>query len=413
MLSIQSNSQTISNPSQIKFGHTPSKLVKKDPIFSFDHLLHSMMYKCVEVISGNKEIPKIIKHLIERPTLFQRQSETPLFQSPFTSHELAKIHSRLKSFPERPWMKDSDYTQKKMEIVQEIFEEIHKLTKDRPELKEVREMMMAEILSKEFAGLDASIGQKMRLPIADESGTCKLVEFIVSYKIQLEGTSIPVVALTPQEEGFSPIVLFRSTSPYLKNEGGLRSTFENLDPKGCARGIYEKTLPKFAAMMDKLGSARVIGYSQGGALAQRFIVDFHSMLSRKETSIVFNAPAVEKDYKLSWDQIPEKSRPRVLNFVVTHDIVSKTGSHFIGTVLEIEPKERGDLLSPHFDFKLFEEGWKLFAVDEWEESISQDRKVLRMILTSREVTDLYRAFSERFSWMDAISGVLAPIDLIA
>lgn len=359
-----------------------------------------------QYLSGANHPAKLIGKLLEMPIVYKRSENNPIFTSPFKAADLEKINRIYNSFPERPWTKDRKYQDQKIAAIQLILDEIHELTKDRPELRVIREMMVAEIVSKEFAGVDADPGHKIKLPVVDSQGNSRMVEFTVAHKVYLHDTKIPVVALTPEDHEFAPIVLFRSTSPYPCNEGGFRSIFENIDPKGPARTRYDNTLPQFRTMMDELSAyapPRVIGYSQGGCLAQRFIVDFNDKLSQKELSIVYNAPAAEKDYKDRWNRIPESQRTKVVNFVFEHDIVSKCGDQFIGMPMLIETEQRGSFLSPHFDVKLFSENWKVYGIDEQAEEQSEDRAILKMLQTSGKVNALYHAIISNFGPIDDAS----------
>ncbi len=74
-----------------------------------------------------------------------------------------------------------------------------------------------------------------------------------------------------------------------------------------------------------LPKLRIFGYSQGGVLGQRAIVDLLKFVdcNPKNSSIFFNPVGVESDYIDKWKNAGNTSLPTVYNYVVSNDIISQ------------------------------------------------------------------------------------------
>jgi len=262
------------------------------------------------------------------------------------------------------------------------------------------EALAVELLTKYIAAQDLVEGTKIPFPVLKVSGHSTATEYTVSGVFTLGSSGIPIYLLTGKN--LPPLLIFRGTKLGLKKVAEVRSIIENFNSKGPARLHYNNFLPTMKAFFEewfdgapKSKKFRLFGYSQGGVLGQRTLVDFpeYVQTSDKYPSIFFNSPGVEEDYYRKWSNFDEKHRPAAINYVTTGDVVSKIGTGFVGEIFEINPKVEKDILESHYGMKFLEEDWKLYRVDSEAESKSETRAMLNAIQASFLTTEVYKIAS--------------------
>jgi hypothetical protein len=344
---------------------------------------------------------------------FARVSSNPYTVCPFEKKDMDAFNSLLEKIP-APTNRSTVITMSKQKQCESAFKLINTMTQGDSSLNEYRDLATAEVLCKQFAMSGAvQKGDVISLPCVDKDNNSVMIEYEVYEKFDLNNTDIPVYVLRPKnakdQEYYEPILLFRGTCPD-SEEGGVRSLLENMDTDGPARRIYEASLPKIKKVMDDLypldrphnkPKVRVMGYSQGGVLGQRAVVDFAEQVSQDKPSLFFNSAGVEKDYKVRWDNIPEENRPNVKNFLVSRDPISKAGAAFIGELYEIEPTSC-DMVSAHFECRLLESGWKIYKLDPKLEEECTTRKLVNRVRTDSKVERVYDFFLQNIHHLDMV-----------
>lgn len=262
------------------------------------------------------------------------------------------------------------------------------------------EALAVELLTKYIAAQELVEGTKIPFPILNISHHSSAAEYTVTGVFSLGSSEIPIYLLNGNN--LPPLLVFRGTKLGLKKVSEVRSIIENLNSKGPARTHYNNFLSTIKAFFEewfknapKSKKFRLFGYSQGGVLAQRTLIDFpqYVQTSDKYPSIFFNSPGVEEDYYKKWGNIVDIDRPAAINYVTTGDVVSKIGTGFVGEVYEINPKDVKDILESHYGMKFLEEDWRLYRVDTEAETKSETRAMLNAIQASFLTTEVYKIAS--------------------
>lgn len=264
-----------------------------------------------------------------------------------------------------------------------------------------RNAMVAELLSKELAAMNVPENYRLEIPCYTKKGEAVCVPYVLEKRFSMGESGIPVLFFVPEKyngEEFSPIILFRGTRVNFNKAEDVLSIIENLNVCGPARGLYcdfNKQLKDLFENWFKTETHhtpfRIFGYSQGGVLGQRAMADFYKYMSLdvNNPSLFFNSPGVEKDYVEEWLALGDKERPAAIHYVITHDIISKSGREFLGEVYEIKP-EKSSIMNAHFGKRFFEKAWELFEIDKSRESLSPSRGLINQIMASHTVGTLYQ-----------------------
>jgi hypothetical protein len=111
----------------------------------------------------------------------------------------------------------------------------------------------------------------------------------------------------------------------------------DLDISGPGLFAFEKARPRLhrwlKAMQAQNKSARVYGFSLGGALAAYAFI-YENELLDETGSISFNAPGVSKKVIADWLLLSETRQRGLTFYVAKGDLVSKVG-HLFGPVFEL------------------------------------------------------------------------------
>lgn len=342
---------------------------------------------------------------------FVRKSDKPYLKEKFNSSQQKLLQRYTKFEKEQETMKPEQVLDEAIELLKYIG-----ALSFQPDKYPIRNAMVAEVLTKYVVSQNIPDSKELPIPSFSAEGQPTVIQYILFRKINLANTGIPVFIFLPKKEEdrlhYSPLLVFRGTKFSFGKHSDIRSIVENLNKAGPARGIYDlfkKDLNQFfiSWYKDKVPKPlfRVLGYSQGAVLGQRTIVDFHHYVEKGllNASILFNSPGVEEDYQIAWEKIETENRPIAVNIIVTHDVISKRGTKFIGDVYEIEPPYSGHILDSHFGSKFITDEWGVFFIDNDNEALSESRKFVNQVMSSDIVESLYQFASKGLNKLDAIS----------
>jgi hypothetical protein len=226
----------------------------------------------------------------------------------------------------------------------------------------------AELLTKVMAYRDLKLGQMISFP-AIVDGNIVIQRFQVDHVFDL-WLGMPAFGLAPVQKNTPAILLFRGTNFGVYNLESIASLISDLDINGPGVGLFKRSQPEIREWLHKMkvrgNSARVLGYSLGGALAIYTYINEYELLS-KQGSVAFNPPGVHEDVVAQWDAVPAAWKNGLTVYVTKGDVISKTGL-LIGNVFELSTNEQ---LSPLRAHTLFVSGHKEFqqsVVDVKEEN---------------------------------------------
>ncbi len=268
----------------------------------------------------------------------------------------------------------------------------------------VKEALATELLTKYIVAQTLSIGFTFPFPHIKADGKYVTIHYKLIRVFSLGNSEIPVYLFEAKEKFAAPLIVFRGTKMNFDTLSDARSVIENFNANGPARGhysVFTKELKNFFTdwYTDPKHQLkfRVFGYSQGGVLGQRAVTDFYEYMQkdRRNHSIFFNSPGVETDYYEKWNLFNPDTRPKVVNYVITNDIVSKTGAGFIGEVYEIRPQEESTLMTAHFGVRFLEGDWKVYAIDKESEAATLSRRLLNALQASFLTNEVYQIASKK------------------
>jgi tetratricopeptide (TPR) repeat protein len=257
---------------------------------------------------------------------------------------------------------DPDLRKANLQVCQKVFKAIH----EGIESAQLRDALTAEILLKEVAFYAPKLGTELSLPALHSHEEMRPYKID---KILTLGGKIPAYGLTTPHPEAPPILVFRGTAPALSREGGLASVIEDFDSQGVAKRIFDEALPRIQDWLARVTQAnkqaRILGYSQGAALAALTAVHCRSHVSKKPhfPSITFNPPGIDPASLEKWKKIVVKERPVLLQYLVEGDLVSRCGSGLIGEAYEIATAEKLAVLDAHLTIVLPQHHWKMFKVN--------------------------------------------------
>lgn len=353
-----------------------------------------------KTLSENKVFRKLkdtLDYLQNCNLTFVRKSETPIFKKKIICEE---NYEQLKKNLSKLELDGA------LEAIIRLLKAIAKIP-FQPNEYEIRNAMVAEILTKHLMPLPLTEKLRFPIPCFDSQNKPVVVTYEVTHRLNLGDSHIPVYVFLPvdQEEGESApaLLLFRGTRLKAQDAADFKAIIENLNNVGPAKGVYDQFKPKLEALFKKWAKDqhfplfRVLGYSQGGVLGQRTSVDFYPYIDKNplNASIFFNSPAVELEYIKRWNQLATDSKPCVLNYLITRDLVSKRGSLFIGDVFEIDPHVEENFLQAHLGARSLAHSHdlELYVVDNEQEAESYSRKLVNQVMSSSSIEHLYKLAS--------------------
>lgn len=134
---------------------------------------------------------------------------------------------------------------------------------------------------------------------------------------------MPAFGLIPKQKGSAPpLLIFRGTD--LSFLRGLPSIYSDLDPKGPGFTVFLNAKPKIHKWLEKVGKAKVLGVSLGGALAA------YTAIFEKDhilEAITFNMAGISQENFNKW----REEKPPLKSYVIQGDFVAKIG-HTVGDI---------------------------------------------------------------------------------
>jgi len=352
--------------------------------------------KGCEWIAKNHIVRKF-KDILE----FIKNMKVEFFKDSVLAILIDPLEKKLEEFSNK-WKQLPKDEKALIKSLQEELNEISDLTEGK-EFIQLRNLMVGELLTKEIVTLPLNEGLEWIIPTYDESGKPVNIPYSISYRLLMGTSQIPVYLFLPVSEKdkkiVPPILVFRGTRFDFSNTTDILSIIENLNKRGPARDLYEELRDDLKFLLkseyDRNHSIekkiRVLGYSQGGVLAQRAIVDFYEYINLDPLyiSIFFNSPGVENDYHQRWELIPKELKPGVLGYVVSNDVISKYGKSFIGDLFEIHPIS-SSVSTAHYGNRFLEPGWEMFRINKQQEEKCQLRAFANQLMTSTTVEAIYK-----------------------
>lgn len=204
-----------------------------------------------------------------------------------------------------------------------------------------------EILCKGLAYRDLPLGSSLTLPIVTDQGVT-YEQFTVDCIFDI-WHGMPAFGLVPTHEAIPSLLLFRGTDFSFITKRGLASVMSDLDPRGP--GLYafshaKKSLNAWLKRVHDQGkSARVMGFSLGGALASYTFIYSNPLLSC-QPSIALCPPGVSSKVSKKFYSLPAERQSQLLTYVNSGDIISQVG-HLVGPVYTLSREGHLKPLTAH------------------------------------------------------------------
>ncbi len=260
-----------------------------------------------------------------------------------------------------------------LQFTQNLFNSIQEIKK--PEL---RTLFTAEILTKIVAFNAYPKDSYLTLPLGPKNA----VRYSIGRFDLKDG--IPVTFLLPEHGPNPPILLFRGTALSFSRPGSYASFWNNFGPNGVSWAFFNHSVPEIKRWLETTGQgkAQVMGYSQGGALTAMTVARFSNLVSQEASfpSITLNPPATEGETARLWRT--SQGHPKLRQYLVQGDIVSRMGYEWIGDIYQIEFNNLGIGLNAHFLLSCAQPGGKCYSVDTTKDNLALSRKVLSILPSS-------------------------------
>ncbi|MCH9634467.1 MAG: hypothetical protein S4CHLAM7_12190 [Chlamydiae bacterium] len=263
-----------------------------------------------------------------------------------------------------------------------LLKEIAHFTKDTYLLQ----LRFAQVLTKSLiTNLSSHLytGYTIEVPTVSETGKVTSCLYQLDHKFNLwEGVS--AFGFVDPNHKNPPLLLFKGTKTYLKNEEAIPSLIANLHPKAPAWKLYKNSKDQIENWLkektqDGTTKARVFGYSQGGAVASYLLTYQHKWISKKanEPSFIFDTPAIPENVAKDWRSV--KDKPFVESYISDGDLVPKIGVDMIGPVFVIKPSKMLSIFDAHTALTLLDTHLEIQEMDIEKEMKSNLRMVVSNI----------------------------------
>jgi hypothetical protein len=207
-----------------------------------------------------------------------------------------------------------------------------KILHDKGAQGEYLKIATAEILTKIIAYRELKVGQAIPIPL-EKKGKVFLELFTVDKVFDI-GHGMPAFGLVPLSSGVASILLFRGTDFSFGTERGWASILSDLDMAGPGLSTFRKSQGQLSDWLKKVKeaekSARVMGFSLGGALAAYTFI-YENALLAEGGSLAVCAPGVADNVVENFKALAAEKRAGFTSYVNAGDLVSKVGRLF-GTV---------------------------------------------------------------------------------
>jgi len=133
--------------------------------------------------------------------------------------------------------------------------------------------------------------------------------------------NMPAFGLICTTGHFPPLLLFRGTDPTFWTKRGFASIFSDLDHRGVGFGAFFHARQYIRSWLEKVGKARIVGFSLGGTLALYTAI---YETAHVHSVIAFNPAGISEEVFHEW----EKKRQEIQDisiFVTEGDFVAKKG----------------------------------------------------------------------------------------
>ncbi|SCA58921.1 hypothetical protein AB751O23_BD_00090 [Chlamydiales bacterium SCGC AB-751-O23] len=360
------------------------------------------------------------KHVVANVTSLYTTGKTEKVSANSSEiHDFKLQDSRFQDSDEK-LISSSIFEEKNLKEIQNVLRAIHS---DKTLPFDHQQLMAGEVISKRLAFINFKLIAKKKLyielPVSVEGKEEPQMQRFKIENIFTSKAKIPCWGLVPVEkasddqvEGVAPIVLWRGTSPSLTAEGGLASVAQNMDPGGPAYTMFDTNREKLedwlSAKTENGSFARVIGYSQGAALATYTAAEFPEYLDQDyETnpSYACSAPGVNKKHLNLWNQIKEEERPALVSTYTAKDPVSMpvTGECLVSGrayllesyAKELQGKGRVNAKAHTCMITTRKEGFGMTKVDLKKENSRISRGLFRAIAPIRNVACLGQGAIDR------------------
>lgn len=215
-----------------------------------------------------------------------------------------------------------------IDIIRSLLNSIYENVKDPVYLQ----FAVAEVMTKALAYYDMKKGQSVSIPL-EIRGNIVLERFTVDHIFNL-WYGMPAFGLVPEKKGIHSILLFRGTDFSLDSKRGWASLMSDLDLAGPGLTAFQNSQKEISLWLQKMHaedkSARVMGFSLGGALAAYTFI-YESQWLAPRDSFSFGAPGVKDKVIADWNALPEERQHGFTTYFNLGDIVPKVGKLF-GTV---------------------------------------------------------------------------------
>ena len=257
---------------------------------------------------------------------------------------------------------------------------IHVLKQEDPD---IRLAMTGQVLAKILSSRRLVEGMEVEIPTVNANGDPVLTSYIVNKRFDL-WKGVPAYGLVDKTGEASPIILFRSTSFSPSGESSLASLTSNFHPKGPAWNIFATSRSQLKEWLlehnhEGENPARLLGYSQGGAIVQYLAAYEPDLISKSSysPSMTFDAPGISKEVVDTFNHLPVK--PNLKVFINKGDIVPKLGFKIFGDVYEIDTFKNLSITESHSNLSLLEPSWAIYKVDNAKENKSSFRSAVSMM----------------------------------
>lgn len=249
----------------------------------------------------------------------------------------------------------------------------------------VMQAMVAQIITKKLvsgtgAGVSLTLGQEIQIPVINNHDQKELVTYILDAKFDL-WSQIPAYGFIPKDQGYSPLLIFRSTNTILHEEGTAASLISNFHPKGPGWKLFndsQSVVTNWLAQKNSEYETKgiVYGYSLGGAVASYFLTYYPNLFHQdiNHSSIILDAPGINKQIEADWQKI--EAKPSVLLFVNQGDLIPKVGEAFIGRAFEVKTTNLLKGFDCHKALSFFDSEWQMTEISKQLEGQTIARSVL-------------------------------------
>ncbi len=245
----------------------------------------------------------------------------------------------------------------------------------------LRTAMTAQILGKAWAALAHIVpGTFLEIPGIDVHQQPVLISYRIDKKFDL-WEKIPAFGLIAENREGPPLLIFRGTNVNVSDPDSLPSILSNFHEKGPGWNLFRSSRREIGEWLERSVSlsgkqARVIGYSQGGAVASYCLLFFNTYFGGPEPSVLLDSPGISEE--LSGYRSGSAIKPDVISYIHEGDPIPKIGEEILGEGYLIRTDKR-NFPESHTVLSLFAPRWEVRRINERREKDSCRRKIFSAI----------------------------------